>query len=160
MSRSASRSVSGRPAGFARRRRRPADSATGSPFPRTARVMAVAILGHAREKLDFPLGRFQKLIAVLQVLHALLVPGQRVGQTELALFQIVDDGFELGQRVLEAKVILGTVAQRISRFQSSSVKAFSCHRLALFVNDSVISKNLAPCITVKIRISSSLKPER
>jgi hypothetical protein len=64
-----------------------------------------AIVGQAGEKLDLSLGRFQKLIAVLEVLDPLLVPAQRLGQAKLAFFEIVDDGFELGERTLEIHVL-------------------------------------------------------
>ena len=62
-----------------------------------------AVVGDAGEQLDFSLGLLQELIAVLEVLDALLVAGQSVGQAELAVFEVVNDRFELGEGVFEGE---------------------------------------------------------
>ena len=49
------------------------------------------------EQLDFPLGLLQQVMAVAKMLDPQLVTGKRFRQPQVAVLQVVDDGFEAGQ---------------------------------------------------------------
>src|SRR4051812_9780616 len=88
-------------------RSRNADS--GSVVTRSA---AVAIVGPERrgrrlelaalvQDLDAPFGLLEARVAEARELHAALVELQRLLERQVALFQLLDDAFELGDRGLE-----------------------------------------------------------
>src|SRR5438874_1613747 len=91
-----------------RTRTRSRNAASGSVATRSA---AVAVVGAERggrrlqlaafvENFDAALGFLQLRVAEARELHAALVELQRLLEREVALFELLDDGFELRDRSL------------------------------------------------------------
>ena len=54
-----------------------------------------------REQLDLAFRLLQRFVALLEQLHPLFVPRERLGQPKLPVFQLVDDRFQQFERLLK-----------------------------------------------------------
>lgn len=60
-----------------------------------------AVRREVRKQLDLAFGLAQELIAALEMADALLVAREGFGEADLSFFEVVDDGLELREGLLE-----------------------------------------------------------